>query len=155
MQGLTAIGRKSLFRLKPPRRNNGATDGGLHGTRINGPACVPSVRFDARERACAGRIEEHPGGQFTITRDGRKVATFDATNLFRLTLRGTKWDRRVRGFHTLGHWFASNAACSGVDPGMIDAWMGHQTLEMRERYRHLFPKQQQTAIDLIFSRRAG
>jgi len=37
-----------LFRLHTPRRNNGATDGGLHGTRIDGLARVPGVRFAAR-----------------------------------------------------------------------------------------------------------
>jgi hypothetical protein len=33
---------------------------------------------------------------------------------------------------------------------MIDEWMGHQTDEMRKRYRHLFPEQQQKAIDSVF-----
>jgi hypothetical protein len=28
--------------------------------------------------------------------------------------------------------------------------MGHQTEEMRRRYRHLFPHQQQAAIRLVF-----
>ncbi|MEZ6054844.1 MAG: hypothetical protein R3C02_26320 [Planctomycetaceae bacterium] len=49
------------------------------------------------------------------------------------------------------HSFASNAVAAGVEQGMIDTWMGHQTEEMRNRYRHLFPKQQQSAIDRIFS----
>lgn len=93
---------------------------------------------------------EHPGGQMTICRDDHSFSTTDATNHFRLALRGTQWEGKVKGFHTLRHSFASNAAAAGVDPGMIDSWMGHQTEEMRNRYRHLFPKQQQTAIDLLF-----
>lgn len=93
---------------------------------------------------------EHPGGQMTICRDDHSFSTTDATNHFRLALRGTRWEGRVKGFHTFRHSFASNAAAAGVDPGMIDSWMGHQTEEMRNRYRHLFPKQQQTAIDQIF-----
>ena len=92
----------------------------------------------------------HPGGQFTISNTVREMATHTATNHLRLTLKGTKWDRRLRGFHALRHSFASNAAAAGVDPRMIDSWMGHQTEEMRNRYRHLFPKQQRTAIDRIF-----
>jgi len=48
------------------------------------------------------------------------------------------------------HSFASNAAAAGVDSGMIDSWMGHQTEEMRNRYRHLFPQQQKLAIDRVF-----
>lgn len=93
----------------------------------------------------------HPGGQMTICRKDRTFSSTDATNHFRLTLRGTKWEGRLKGFHVLRHSFASNAAAAGVDPGMIDSWMGHQTEEMRNRYRHLFPRQQQLAIDRIFS----
>ena len=92
----------------------------------------------------------HPGGQFTISNTEGAISADTATNHWRLTLQDTKWDRRLRGFHALRHSFASNAAAAGVDPGMIDSWMGHQTEEMRNRYRHLFPKQQQTAIDLLF-----
>jgi integrase len=36
-----------------------------------------------------------------------------------------------------------------VDQRIIDEWMGHQTEEMRKRYRHLLPDQQQMAIDLV------
>ncbi len=93
---------------------------------------------------------EHPGGQMTICREDLSFSTTDATNHFRLALRSTRWEGKVKGFHTLRHSFASNAAAAGVDPGMIDSWMGHQTEEMRNRYRHLFPRQQQTAIDLLF-----
>ncbi len=93
----------------------------------------------------------HPGGQYTVSNSGGPMATHTATNHLRLTLKGTRWDRRLKGFHALRHSFASNAAAAGVDPGMIDSWMGHQTEEMRNRYRHLFPKQQQTAIDRIFN----
>mgnify|MGYP003390237633 CR=1 FL=1 len=92
---------------------------------------------------------KHPGGQFTIARDGRGILPHEATNCFRLTVSGTRWSN-LSGFHVLRHSFASNAAAAGVDPGMIDSWMGHQTQEMHDRYRHLFPKQQQSAIDLIF-----
>jgi integrase len=51
------------------------------------------------------------------------------------------------GFHTYRHSFASNLACLGVDQRIIDEFMGHQTEEMRKRYRHLFPKQRRPAIE--------
>lgn len=94
---------------------------------------------------------QHPGGQLTIADSGAEVVTpHKATNHLRLTLKTTRWHRRLKGYHVLRHSFASNAAAAGVDPGMIDTWMGHQTEEMRNRYRHLFPKEQQNAIDLVF-----
>lgn len=95
---------------------------------------------------------EHPGGQYTISEGDGPLELYTATNYFRQALAHTKWHGKLKGFHVLRHSFASNAAAAaGVDPGMIDAWMGHQTEEMRERYRHLFPRQQQTAIDRIFA----
>jgi integrase len=68
---------------------------------------------------------------------------------FKRTLKGSKWER-IKGFHTFRHSFASNLANGGVDQRIIDEWMGHQTEEMRRRYRHLFPEQQRKAIDSVF-----
>ncbi|HBE71046.1 MAG TPA: hypothetical protein DDW52_23110 [Planctomycetaceae bacterium] len=64
-------------------------------------------------------------------------------------LRGSNWES-IRGWHTLRHSFISNCACRGVDQRFIDAWVGHQTDEQRERYRHLFPDTQQAAINSVF-----
>jgi integrase len=105
-------------------------------------------------------FQHHPGGQFSIspqleTRRGKTREDFgpltpsEARDHFRRTLKGSKWEK-VRGFHVFRHSFASNAARSGVAQGMIDEWMGHQTEEMRRRYRHLFPEQQRTAIEAVF-----
>lgn len=52
-------------------------------------------------------------------------------------------------FHTLRHSFASNLAVQGVGQRLIDVWMGHQTEAMRKRYQHLFPDQQQEAIQQL------
>ena len=38
----------------------------------------------------------------------------------------------------------------GVDQRLINEWMGHQTEEMRKRYRHLFPDQQREALESVF-----
>jgi hypothetical protein len=41
-------------------------------------------------------------------------------------------------------------AAAGVDQRIIDEWMGHQTEEMRCRYRHLLPETKKTAIAKLF-----
>lgn len=64
-------------------------------------------------------------------------------------LKGSKWES-IHGWHTLRHSFISNCACRGVDQRFIDAWVGHQTDEQRQRYRHLFPDTQQAAINNVF-----
>ena len=51
------------------------------------------------------------------------------------------------GFHTYRHSFASNLAAMGVDPRIVDLWMGHQTEAMRKRYLHLFPKDRKSVIE--------
>jgi len=73
----------------------------------------------------------------------------EANDHFQRTLEGSRWTK-LRGWHVLRHSFVSNCAAKGVDQRMIDAWVGHQTEEMRRRYRHLFPDQQRQAIQLVF-----
>jgi integrase len=95
-------------------------------------------------------LELHPGGQSTIaTTFGDGVTPEMARHHFHQTVKGSKWSK-LRGFHVLRHSFASNLAACGVDQRVIDEWLGHQTDEMRRRYRHLFPDQQRSAIDAVF-----
>ena len=102
----------------------------------------------------------HPGGQFTIWDDPNNVpedrqddemgyCPYRAHHHFKTTLAGSKWET-VRGFHVFRHSFASNLAAASVDQRIIDQWLGHQTEEMRRRYRHLFPKQRRSAIESVF-----
>jgi integrase len=72
-----------------------------------------------------------------------------ATDYFKRALAGSKW-AVVRGFHVFRHSLASNLARKGVRQEVIDALLGHQTAEMRERYRHLFPEERQDAIEKVF-----
>jgi hypothetical protein len=46
----------------------------------------------------------------------------------------------------------SARACAAkcFDQRLIHEWMGHQTEEMRRRYRHLIPNQQHVAIRTVF-----
>lgn len=94
----------------------------------------------------------YPGGQYPICQQADIPLTMQMANhYFDWSLEGTKW-KRLTGWHVFRHSFASNCAGQGIDQRMIDEWMGHQTEEMRRRYRHLFPHDQQAAIDLVFAR---
>jgi integrase len=106
-------------------------------------------------------IAAHPGGQHLFCHELRvfrsktkrtgygPLTRDEAGDHFKRTLAGSKWDK-LRGWHVLRHSFASNLAAKGVDQRVIDEWMGHQTDEMRKRYRHLLPDQQRQALRLVF-----
>jgi integrase len=95
-------------------------------------------------------LAKHPGGQLTLCQRANTPVTAPmSAHHFVWTLEGSKW-AKLKGWHTFRHSFASNCALKAVDPRMIDEWMGHQTEQMRRRYRHLFPEHQQRAIDAVF-----
>ncbi len=95
-------------------------------------------------------VKRHPGGQNTlVSEDGTAITAKMATYHLRATIDNSRWSR-LRGFHVFRHSFASNLASGGVDQRLIDEWMGHQTEEMRKRYRHLFPDQQREALESVF-----
>jgi integrase len=106
-------------------------------------------------------LANHPGGQYLfchelqVFRSKTKRVEYgpltrdEAGDHFKRTLAGSKWDK-LRGWHVFRHSFVSNCAAKNIDQRVIDEWTGHQTEEMRRRYRHLFPHQQQTAIRLVF-----
>ena len=57
---------------------------------------------------------------------------------------------KAKGWHTFRHSFASNLAGSGrVSQSHIDELMGHQTEDMKVRYRHLFPERVQDAVNVL------
>jgi integrase len=68
---------------------------------------------------------------------------------FRRTLSGGKW-RVVRGLHTLRHSVASCLAAAGIDQRLIDDILGHQSVEMQRRYRHLTPQAKSQAVLAVF-----
>ncbi len=91
---------------------------------------------------------EHPGGPYTLCQRGGSPLTKDeATDHFNRTLAGSDAWKHVPGFHTFRHSFASILASKGHDQRVIDALMGHQTDDMRKRYRHLFPANRKRAVD--------
>jgi len=99
-------------------------------------------------------MKVHPGGQFLFCRHNGKPLTGNAArDAMESVTRGSQW-RAVRGYHILRHSFASNLARHGVDQYKIDEMMGHQTDEMRRRYRHLFPEDAAAAVTMLdFGRR--
>jgi integrase len=106
------------------------------------------------ERVLRQWLADHPGGQHVFCqpdRTGRPapLTVWQADHHLRATIRGSRWEV-VHGFHVFRHSFASNLATAGVADKVIDEWMGHQTAEMRKRYRHLFPRERRSAIEAAF-----
>ena len=92
----------------------------------------------------------HPGGMFAFAEGPNKpVADWTNQKAFRRVMRGSKWSM-VRGYHTFRHSFVSVLAAAGVDQRMIDEMSGHQTDEMRRRYRHLTPQVKRAALISAF-----
>lgn len=79
--------------------------------------------------------------------DGERISPERLHEEFRSIIKGTKFEGI--GFHAFRHSLASNLAAKGVDQRIIDSILGHQTEDMRKRYRHLFPNQQLDAISKI------
>lgn len=99
-------------------------------------------------------IANHPGGQHTFAQlrlsgEATPITVNQAHYHLGKTLETTEW-KIIRGFHVFRHSFASNLAAAAVDQRVIDEFMGHQTEEMRRRYRHLFPAIRQAAIASVF-----
>jgi integrase len=111
------------------------------------------VQMNARlEKIMKDWFAEHPGGTLTICAAPEGPITRNAAHHhFERTLKGSKW-AKLRGFHVLRHSFASICAMRGVPEPIIDAWLGHQTEEMRRRYRHLYPEQTQAAMATLFDK---
>jgi integrase len=77
------------------------------------------------------------------------VSPDEASDHLSKTLSGSRWEK-IRGWHIFRHSFISTCASQCVDQRMIDTWVGHQTDEMRRRYRHLFPSTQRKELDRVF-----
>jgi integrase len=84
-------------------------------------------------------------GQFMFGDLTRRVVQYGLERV----VAGTPWSC-IRGWHLFRHSFVSILAVEGKDQRMIDAMTGHQTEEMRARYRHLAPSSRQAALDSVF-----
>ncbi len=91
-----------------------------------------------------------PGRRHAFSRAAGAPLTWNvAQKALRRALDGSRWEK-ITGWHTFRHSFASNCASRGVPQSHIDAWLGHQTAAMRERYRHLFPHDLRESIERLF-----
>ncbi len=44
---------------------------------------------------------------------------------------------KIRGWHVLRHSFATHAAMFGINPWKLQAWLGHKSMDMTQRYVHV------------------
>ena len=88
--------------------------------------------------------------QRSVKAEPGAVSPNEASEHLNHVLSKSKWEP-IPGWHVFRHSFISNCASRGVDQRFIDSWVGHQTDEQRNRYRHLFPDSQQQAIDSVFA----
>jgi integrase len=107
-------------------------------------------------------VERHPGGRhlfchpLVVPRSKNRRTTWvpltrnEANDHFKRLVGDSKW-QVLRGWHVFRHSFVSNCASKGVDQRLIDEWVGHQTEEMRKRYRHLIPSTQSQALRSVFA----
>lgn len=114
------------------------------------------------EKVLRDWIERHPGGRnlfchrLQVPRSKKRrtacvpLTRNEAHDHFQRLVADSKW-RVLRGWHVFRHSFISNCASKGVDQRMIDEWVGHQTEEMRKRYRHLIPSTQSQALRSVFA----
>jgi integrase len=79
----------------------------------------------------------------------RQLTDSVSRKAFRRAVRKTKWNV-IRGYHVFRHSFVSAMASAGIDQRVIDEMTGHQTDEMRRRYRHLAPAIQRAALAAVF-----
>jgi len=125
--------------------------------RVRGQRTTRRVPLSKANRTVLQKwLKRHPGGQWLFCRTaadvesiGQPLTVDEVHRDLKAVLSGSKWSR-IRGFHVFRHSFASNCASKAIDQRMIDGWMGHQTEEMRKRYRHLIPTQQLEAINTVF-----
>jgi integrase len=79
--------------------------------------------------------EGHPGGLFAFAESSTgPVNGSNNMKALRRVFRGSKWSV-IRGYHLFRHSFVSLLAAAGTDQRIIDEMSGHQTDEMRRRYR--------------------
>ena len=90
----------------------------------------------------------HPGGQHLFAKsNGKPLEDRTARDAFGAVTDNSRW-KVLRGYHVLRHSFASNLARHGVDDRVIRKLLGHESDEMTERYRHLFPEDKEAAVNL-------
>ncbi len=117
--------------------------------RSKGKRTSRSVPMSSQLKSVLGVWLAKSSGELAFTVDGTALAVDAANHHLKWTLGDSPW-KHVRGWHVFRHSFISNCASRAIDQRMIDDWTGHQTEEMRKRYRHLLPSTQRSAIEAVF-----
>lgn len=111
---------------------------GRRSLQLNAQACNILARRMAGKHATETIFGVHP-----------RSSTFSrVVNGLGLNPPGTPREQRVV-FHTLRHTFASWLAIDGVPLYTISKLMGHSSIRMTERYAHLCPDGQKSAVDRL------
>ncbi len=117
--------------------------------RSKGKRTSRSVPMSFQLKSVLGDWLKKSPGELAFTVDGTALSVDAANHHLKWTLAHSPWEN-VRGWHVFRHSFISNCASRAIDQRMIDDWTGHQTEEMRKRYRHLLPSTQRSAIEAVF-----
>ncbi len=119
--------------------------------RVKGTRSSRSVPLSAPLKQVLAAWLPQVTGRLAFQVDGAELTCDEVIHHIKWTLADSPW-KNVRGWHVFRHSFISNCASCGIDQRMIDDWVGHQTDDMRKRYRHLLPSTQRAAMDTVFGR---
>lgn len=117
--------------------------------RSKGKRTSRSVPMSSQLKATLSTWLAESPGVYAFSVGGSALTVDESNHHLKWTLTESQW-ANVRGWHVFRHSFISNCASRGVDHRMIDDWTGHQTEEMRKRFRHLLPSTQRSAMDSVF-----
>ena len=105
---------------------------------------MPTILWDELK---AHYAVNHKNRWVFSNQNGEPLTTNQIHHSFKRIIKNSEFDGI--GLHIFRHSLASNLALEGVDQRIIDSILGHQSSQIRERYRHLFPQQQSRAIELL------
>jgi integrase len=88
------------------------------------------------------------GYVFSVRGDGREPVNDDVARVF-LRRAVKKAGLRAIGWHVLRHSFASQLASEGVSIYVVQALLGHTTVQMTMRYAHLAPSTLRGAVEIL------
>ena len=99
-----------------------------------------------RERECLNSFHQ------PVNKPGSYLSESYVTHWFGKTIK--KAEIKDLHFHDLRHIFASWLVMSGIGLITVQQFLGHQTYQMSQKYAHLSPEHQQSAIDIL-ARKTG
>lgn len=118
---------------------------GIVGTPKNGRTREVPL---GKKTVLALRGARHLKGELVFCQaDGRLLSKDQCNEIIWRTCRRAKL-RRI-GWHVLRHTFASHLVMRGVPLLVVQELLGHQTIQMTQRYSHLTPDVRRDAVELL------